>query len=289
MSNEGLIIAERSRDIGGFLVGRLLPFRKKRMVGPFIFIDHMGPASVTPENPFDIGPHPHIGLSTLTYLLEGEILHRDSLGSVQRIKPNEVNWMTAGKGIVHSERVPDDLHSTTFRLHGYQIWVALPKELEDTEPRFSHHLADDLPFWREDGLEIRLVAGELQGKKSPVPVYSELYMLDAKSDASTEWDLNGFYGEKGICVVNGKISASGEEFGEGTLLVSKEGEVCRISVHEGSRILVFGGMPFEEERFIWWNFVSSDRGRIEDAKENWREDRFDKIPGEKDPVPLPGS
>lgn len=289
MSNKGLIIEERSRDIGGFLVGRFLPFRKKRMVGPFIFIDHMGPSVISPEKPFDIGPHPHIGLSTLTYLLEGEIMHRDSLGSVQLIKPGEVNWMTAGKGIVHSERVPEDRRGDTYRLHGYQVWVALPEAAESIDPQFTHIESDHLPKWVEGGLNFCLVAGEFNGRKSPVPVFSPLYMLDICAESKEDWSLDSLYGEKGICVVEGVIEAEGEKFKKGNLLVAKPEELCKITIESGARVLVFGGEPFEKVRHIWWNFVSSERSRIDQAKSDWDEERFPEIPGEEDRIPLPAN
>ncbi len=287
MSNRGLVIEERSRDIGGFLVGRLLPFRKKRMVGPFIFIDHMGPSTISPDNPFEIGPHPHIGLSTLTYLLEGEIMHRDSVGSVQRITPNEVNWMSAGRGIVHSERIPEDLKESTYKLHGYQIWVAHPEDMEDSDPLFAHFAENELPQWSENGLVKRLVAGAAEGRISPVPVLSKLYMIDARAENDSVWDLSTFEGEKAICVVSGSVSVDDEVFTNGSLLVAKPGEICSVNVSKETHLLLFGGEPFPEERHIWWNFVSSKKDKIESAKENWKEGRFPQIPGESNPIPLP--
>lgn len=288
MSNKSLIIEERARDIGDFLVGRLLPFRKKRMVGPFIFIDHMGPSEVSPSTPFDVGPHPHIGLSTLTYLFSGEIFHRDSLGTEQRIVPGAVNWMTAGKGIVHSERTPTDLRGETFTLHGYQIWVALPKEIEEMDPVFYHASEDDLPKWREGGLEYTLVAGSAYGKNSPIPVHSKLYMLDVKSKEESHWSPDELYGETAICVVEGELNACGEIIGKGSLLVAKPGEKCEMTIAPGSHLLIFGGEPFPEERRIFWNFVSSEKETIEKAKDDWRNARFEEIPGETGRIPLPG-
>lgn len=290
MSNTSLIIEERSRDIGDFLVGRLLPFRKKRMVGPFVFIDHMGPSQVGPEKYMDIGPHPHIGLSTLTYLFEGELMHRDSLGTVQRIGPGSVNWMTAGKGIAHSERTPDDLRGgRSFTAHGYQIWVALPIDKEETEPSFSHTAAEDLPRWKDNGLEFILVAGEAYGRKSPVSVYSPLYMIDVCSRDGGILHLGDLYGESGICIVEGSIHTCGETMTAGNLLVSKPDAPCQIEMAEGSHVLIFGGEPFAEERHIFWNFVSSSKDTIERAKSDWSQDRFASIPGERDRIPLPGS
>ena len=286
MSNQTTIIEERARDIGDFLVGRLLPFRKKRMVGPFIFIDHMGPSTV--KDNFDIGPHPHIGLSTLTYLFEGEIMHRDSLGTQQRIAPGGVNWMTAGKGIAHSERIPDDLRGSSYEIHGYQIWVALPKHLEDIDADFFHADAAELPTWSQKGLEFTLVAGRAMGKTSPVPVYSDLYMLNVEVKEDSNWSPRELYGETAICLVDGEMNACGESNGKGNLLVAKPGEACNIQVKAGTHLLIFGGEPFPEERFIWWNFVSSDKEKIEVAKENWKRDQFPQIPGESGRIPLPG-
>lgn len=288
MSNKSLIIEERSRDIGDFLVGRLLPFRKKRMVGPFIFIDHMGPSEMGNGKYLDIGPHPHIGLSTLTYLFEGEMIHRDSLGTVQRIRPGAVNWMTGGKGIVHSERTPDDMRKSIFNVHGYQIWVALPQNLEESEPSFFHAAAEELPAWNDGGINYTLVAGEAYGKKSPVPVHSPLYMLDLKNDSEADWSPELLYGEVGICIVTGSVKACGDRIDAGNLLIAKPGMDCRINIAAGSHILIFGGESFEEKRYIFWNFVSSSEGQIERAKKDWAEDRFPHIEGETGRIPLPG-
>ncbi len=289
MSNTSLIIEERSRDIGDFMVGRLLPFRKKRMVGPFVFIDHMGPSQVGPERYMDIGPHPHTGLSTLTYLFEGELMHRDSLGTVQRIGPGSVNWMTAGKGIVHSERTPEDMRGgKSFTAHGYQIWVALPREHEKVEPSFTHVPASDLPNWKEDGLDFILVAGKAFGRQSPVPVYSDLYMIDIRAEQEAAFGLRDLQGEIGVCIVKGSIETCGEVISEGNLLVAKPDAPCRIQVGAGSHLLIFGGSPFAEERYIYWNFVSSDKDDLERAKEAWRDDQFPAIPGESGRIALPG-
>lgn len=285
MSNQGLIIEERPRDIGEFLVGRLLPFRKKRMVGPFIFIDHMGPSHV--QGNFDVGPHPHVGLSTLTYLFEGEIMHRDSLGTAEVIKPGAVNWMTAGKGIVHSERTPDYLRSKSYTLHGYQIWVALPKKLENMEPGFFHASAETLPSWGDEGMDFLLVAGEAYGFKSPVPVYSPLYMIDVRASAGAKWSPKNLYGETAICVVSGSVKACQEVIPKGNLLVAKPNEICELEIQKGSHLLIFGGEPFAEERHIYWNFVATDKERIEQAKRDWQADKFPIIAGESGRIPLP--
>jgi len=289
MSNINLIIEERSRDIGNFMVGRLLPFRKKRMVGPFIFIDHMGPKSLAKDENLDVPPHPHIGLSTLTYLFEGEIIHKDSLGSEQLIKPGAVNWMTAGKGIVHSERTPEKLRNTETNLHGLQIWVALPLEKEMMEPTFTHTEANELPSWEEEGIHYKLIAGSAFHKVSPVPVHSDLYFIEIKADKNQKLKIgNELYGESAIYILEGEISTEEESFGNKQILVAKESSLCEFTIHENTTIYIFGGHPFEEERKIYWNFVASSQETIEKAKEDWKNGKFPKIPNEEGFVPLPG-
>lgn len=287
MSNVGLIIEERPSKIGNFLVGRLLPFRGKRSVGPFIFIDHMGPVAID-ETGLDIGPHPHIGLSTLTYLFEGEIAHRDSLGTKVDIRPGQVNWMTAGSGIVHSERTPKHLRGSGATLHGLQIWVALPKEFEEMEPSFYHADETDLPAWEADGLQFRLVAGQLKGHESPVPVYGSLFMLEIKSKEKTHVSIGSeLFGEAGLYVLEGKIEGEGEVFGTKQILVAEDSRLCEFTMHENTTVYLFGGEPLPEERFMYWNFVATDRERIEAAKQRWRDRQFPAIEGEDDFVPLP--
>ncbi|MCM5662652.1 pirin family protein [Galbibacter mesophilus] len=289
MSNKGLIIEERSRDIGDFLVGRLLPFRKKRMVGPFIFIDHMGPATIKPGNFVDIGQHPHIGLSTLTYLFEGELQHKDSIGSNQIIKAGAVNWMTAGKGVTHTERTPEKLRNgTTTTMHGFQIWVALPKELETMEPEFHHIERDALPKWEENGAHYTLIAGEGFGKKAPTPVHSELFMIEIKTSEATKLNIvDQVKGEIGICVVKGSISACDEVINSGNMVVSKTEDACKVEVAENTHLLLFGGEPFEEERHIFWNFVASDKSKIEEAKTRWKNKEFPKVPEDNSYIEMP--
>ena len=289
MSNTDLIIEERSRDIGDFLVGRLIPFRKKRMVGPFIFIDHMGPADAGPGKWVDIDQHPHIGLSTLTYLFEGEIEHQDSLGTKQRIRPGSVNWMTAGKGVTHTERTPADLsNGKSHRVHGYQVWVALPKELEQMEPRFHHTDREDLPSWEVEGARFILVAGEGFGRKSPVPVHSDLFMVDIRADREvtirTEGELKG---EIGIAIVDGEIQACEHRLGKGNMLVAKSEDACDFTMYPGAHVLLFGGAAYPEERLIFWNFVASSHEILEKAKEDWKAKRFPSVPGDTTYIPLP--
>ena len=288
MSNLGLIIEERSRDIGDFLVGRLLPFRKKRMIGPFIFLDHMGPKEFGPGERMDIGPHPHLGLSTLTYLLDGEIVHRDSLGSLQRITPGAVNWMTAGRGIVHSERSPDDLETEINRMHGLQIWVALPVEKESMSPEFHHIEAERLPEWQEQGGRFKLIAGEAKGRRSPVPVHSELFLLELISGKQTiRLSGSDFSGELGIYILAGAVKAGEEKVKAGNLLLAKDEEPCHFEIDPGSHLFLLGGKPFPEKRHIVWNFVSADRAKIDEALRNWDSRRYPEIPGDDDYVPLP--
>lgn len=288
MSNISLIIEERPADIGNFMVGRLLPFRGKRMVGPFIFIDHMGPVSMDDHHNMDIGPHPHIGLSTLTYLLEGNILHRDTLGTSIEIRPGEVNWMTAGKGIVHSERTPDYLRGLNKDLHGLQIWVALPKEKEDMDPGFFHASKEELPAWTEDGVEYKLIAGEALGRKSPVPVYCPLYFLEISSGTRQTITIGkGLTGESGMYILAGSIESEGITYEPRRILVAKESSLCDFIINAGTTIYIFGGEPFPESRHIYWNFVASDLERIERAKNDWKEQKFPTIPGEHGFIPLP--
>lgn len=288
MSNIALIIEERAADIGNFLVGRLLPFRQKRSVGPFVFIDHMGPAALKDFENLDVPPHPHIGLSTLTYLFEGAIMHRDSLGTTLEIQPGAVNWMTAGKGVVHSERTPEYLRTTEKKLHGLQIWVALPKALEEIEPNFSHIPAEEIISWQENGLKIKLIAGEAFGKKSKVPVYSPMYFIEIKSKSKQTVSIgNDLYGESALYILEGNVTTENQTFGEKQLLISKDASLCSFEIGDNSTIYIFGGEAFPEERFIDWNFVSSSKERLAQAKEDWNAQKFPKVPNETTFVPYP--
>lgn len=294
MSNIGLIVEEKAADIGNFLVGRLLPFREKRAVGPFVFIDHMGPAELKDYQNLDVPPHPHIGLSTLTYLFEGSIFHRDSLGSAAEIKPGAVNWMTSGKGVVHSERTPDYLRNSPQFLHGFQIWIGLPKEMEDTEPSFFHIEADKIPSWTEGDTDYKLIAGEAFGKKSAVPVHSPLYFVEIKSKTRQKLNIGQhLFGEVGMYVLEGTVNIEGQEYGTKQLLIAKNASLCEFEINENTTIYLFGGEPFPEERYIFWNFVHSDRQKIEEAKVNWQDqnhEAFPLVPGDdKEFVPLPKS
>ena len=291
MSNIKLIVEERASNIGNFLVGRLLPFRQKRMVGPFIFIDHMGPVTMSERENFDVLPHPHIGLSTLTFLFEGSIMHQDSINTKLEIKPGAVNWMTAGKGVVHSERTPEYLRESKLKMHGLQIWVALPKEKEGIEPQFSHIEKEDIPTWTEGNLQFKLIAGDAFGKTSPVPVFSKLFMIEIKSTTKQEVNIGQhLYGEAGLYILDGSIESEGNTFENKQLLIANDSKLCTFTMNKNTTIYIFGGEPFPEERFIDWNFVSSSKERIEEAKQKWKAQEFPKINGDSDEfVPYPTS
>ena len=285
-----MIVEERSRDIGNFMVGRFLPFRKKRQVGPFTFIDHMGPAQIGPGKYMGVDQHPHIGLSTLTWLLEGEVEHRDSTGAVQVITPGSVGFMTAGRGVTHTERTPAYLRDgRTFTEHGYQIWVAMPKEMEEIEPNFQFIAAEDLPTWEENDIRITLVAGEGFGRKSPLKVYSPMFMVDVATEGFNRLEIAGeLSGEIAVVVTTGYVLDGEEQVEAGQMLISKTEDTCALDLAPGTRVLLFGGQPFPEERHMYWNFVSSSKERLEQAKEDWRAKRFPKVPGDDTYIPLPG-
>ncbi|MFN8366119.1 MAG: pirin family protein [Candidatus Kapaibacterium sp.] len=289
MANNKMIVDERSRDLGNFLVGRLLPFREKRQVGPFTFIDHMGPAEISEGTYFDVDQHPHIGLCTLTYLLEGEAEHHDSTGAHRIITPGSVNFMTAGKGVTHTERTP--IHQRDggrYRIHGYQVWVALPKELEEMEPTFTYVDKHDLPTWNENGLEFILVAGSGYGRTSPLAVHSPMFMLDITAQTESQLEIQGqVKGEIAFVVVHGTLNDGGEHISQGQMLISKTDNECSVTLTTGTRVLLFGGEPFPEERFMYWNFVSSSKERIEQAKQDWAQKLFPTVPGDTTYIPLP--
>lgn len=289
MSSVSMIIEERAANIGKFMVGRLLPFRQKRMVGPFIYIDHMGPVNLNGTENFDVLPHPHIGLSTLTYLFEGSIMHRDTLGNEIEIKPGEVNWMTAGKGIVHSERTPGYLRQSVKKMHGLQIWVALPKEMEQMEPEFFHIEKEQIPTWVENDLRYKLIAGQAFGRISPVPVHSKLFMIEMKSNAKQDVNIGHLlYGESGLYILEGSVESDGNMYQSKQLLVASDSSLCQFTIHQNSTIYIFGGEPFFEKRFIEWNFVSSQKELIDKAKQKWVNQEFEKIKGEEiDFIPYP--
>ena len=282
------IIDARPRDIDGFPIRRLLPSRTRRLVGPFIFFDHMGPAELGPGTGMDVRPHPHIGLATVTYLFDGEIVHRDSLGSHQPIRPGAINWMTAGRGIAHSERTSPELRRTGSNVHGLQLWVALPLSHEETDPAFHHHGADELPAFERDGARIRVLAGAAYGERSPVQTFSPLFYVDVAMPAGSELPIPGHHQERAAYVVSGALDCDAEIAAQGRMLVFAPNADVRLRATAESRIVLIGGAPLDGKRHIWWNFVSSSKERIERAKRDWRERRFAKIPeDEGELVPLP--
>lgn len=280
-------IIPRPRDLGGFAVRRVLPATQRQMVGPFIFFDHMGPATFEAGKGIDVRPHPHIGLATVTYLFEGELLHRDSLGSVQTIRPGALNWMSAGRGIVHSERTPAALRGAASRAAGIQSWVALPDAAEEVEPTFVHHGTEELPTLEGEGVRIRIIAGALYGKRAPVKTASELFYADATLADRACLLLPAEHEERAVYLAEGTIELAGEAFGAGRLLVFRPGDEIPIRARGPARLLLLGGPAFPTRRYIWWNFVSSSKERIEQAKADWQAGRFAPVPGEHEWIPLP--
>ena len=281
------VVAPRSRDIGGFDVRRVLPAAGRRMVGPFVFLDQMGPAVFDGGRGLDVRPHPHIGLATVTYLLEGEVMHRDSLGTVQAIRPGEVNWMTAGRGIAHSERTDAALRTAASRLFGLQCWVALPARHEETAPAFAHHAEAELPRIDGDRWRLRLVAGSLFGSASPVATLWDTLFADAEMEPGSRLPIPADTEERALYLISGSVEIGGTRFEPGRLLVLKPGAAVDVTAPEGARLVLLGGATMDGPRHIWWNFVSSSRDRIEQAKADWMAGRFDAVPGETEFIPLP--
>jgi redox-sensitive bicupin YhaK (pirin superfamily) len=282
-----LVIVPRTSDLGGFTVRRALPHAQRRMVGPFIFVDHMGPAEFHSGQGIDVRPHPHIGLATVTYLFEGEIVHRDSLGSDVPIRPNELNWMSAGRGIVHSERTAADHRVAGERLHGMQCWVALPGPEEEGPPSFHHHDQAELPIVSGEGKTVRVVAGQLFGARSPVATLWDTVFAEAQLAAGASLPLDPSHEERAIYVVSGEIDVQGDRFAAGRLLVFRPGDRITVTAASEARLVILGGAAMDGPRYIWWNFVSSRRERIEQAKADWKAARFAMVEGDPEFIPLP--
>ncbi len=281
------MLAPHVRDLGGFEVRRVLPAFLRKSVGPFVFFDHMGPQSFARGEGMDVRPHPHIGLATVTYLFEGAILHRDNLGNVQRIVAGDVNWMTAGRGIVHSERTAPDDRVLGLRMHGLQTWVALPRAQEFTEPSFSHVARERLPSYAQDGVLLSIVAGHAFGLSAPTPTLSDtLYVAAELADGAT-FIVATEHEERAVYVVSGNVTVDGIEVPVAHMAVLPEGDEALVQARGPARVMLVGGAKLDGDRFIWWNFVASTREAIEQAKNDWREQRHPPIPGETEFIPLP--
>ncbi len=282
------MIVPRSVDLGDLTVRRALPHTKRRMVGPFIFFDHFGPAVFSAGKGIDVRPHPHIGLSTVTFLFDGEIMHRDSLGSAVAIHPGDVNLMTAGRGIVHSERTAPDHRAGNERLHGLQCWLAMPKGDEEIDASFAHHGQTDLPVVVEDGKSVRVVLGALYGARSPVPTLSDTIFADVTLAPGTVLPIDTETEERAIYIVSGEVDIAGDRFAAGQLLVLRPRDAITVTAASEARVALLGGAAMDGPRHIWWNFVSSRKDRIEQAKADWKARRFDTVPGDdREFIPLP--
>jgi len=282
------ILKPHERDLGGgLIVSRVLPGFPRQMVGPFVFLDQMGPQAVAPDQNVDVRPHPHIGLATVTWLFEGEMIHRDSLGAVQPIAPGDVNWMTAGAGIVHSERGDPGRRKSARRMFGVQSWVALPLDKETAAPTFSHHAASSLPRMRMGGASLTLIAGDAFGERAPTPVASRTFYIAAELEAGATLELPPEHQERGIHLVQGEIQVDGAPLPERNLAFLATGEKNIIQAKASSRVMLLGGDKMDGRRFIWWNFVASSKEKIEAAKRRWKEQRFPAVPGESEFIPLP--
>jgi redox-sensitive bicupin YhaK (pirin superfamily) len=279
------VIVPRTSDIGGFSVRRALPSARRRMVGPFIFLDHMGPAEFRAGQGIDVRPHPHIGLSTVTYLFDGEIVHSDSIGSVVPIRPGAVNWMTAGRGIAHSERTAREHRVAGEPLHGLQCWVALSQNDEESAPGFAHH--DELPIERAEGKTIRVIAGKVYGLTSPVATTWETVFADITLESGAKLPIDAETEERALYLVAGEIDIAGDRFSAGRLLILRPGDRITLSATAPSRLALLGGATMDGPRHIWWNFVSSRKDRIEQAKADWKSGRFEPVPGDIERIPLP--
>lgn len=282
------VIEPRPRDLGGVIVRRALPSPVRRVVGPFIFFDHVGPVEFAPGQGFDVKPHPHIALATITYLLEGEFVHRDSLGSVQAIKPGDVNWMVAGRGVVHSERTAPEIRARGGRIHGVQTWIALPKADEEREPSFEHHPLATMPIVKQPGAELHVIAGTAYGAKANVSVLSPTLYVHARLEAGATLVVDEEHEERAVYILDGKVVCDGRTFGAGAMLVLHPGETATVRAATATNIMLIGGAPIDGVRHMFWNFVSSSKERVEQAKTDWREERFPTIPGDDvERIPLP--
>jgi hypothetical protein len=282
------VIVPRTVDLGDFAVRRALPSARTRMVGPFIFFDHFGPAEFRAGNGLDVRPHPHIGLATVTYLFDGEIMHRDSLGTAVAIRPGEVNWMTAGRGIVHSERTRPERRVDHEPIHGLQMWVALPAAKEEMEAGFAHHEPAEFPIVKDTGKNVRVVVGSFYGASSPVPTVHETVFGDVHLKTGSRLPLDVGHEERAIYVIDGTVDISGDKFEAGRLLVFKPGDTVTIAAATDAHFVIVGGAPMDGPRHIWWNFVSSRKDRIEQAKAEWKTGHFGKVPGDEiEFIPLP--
>src|SRR5262249_39713635 len=283
-----LVIVPRSVDVGHFAVRRALPHVNRRMVGPFIFFDHFGPAEFHAGQGIDVRPHPHIGLATVTFLFDGEIMHRDSLGTAAAIRPGEVNWMTAGRGIVHSERTAPDHRREGEPIHRLQCWGALPKEKEGNEPAFCHHDSRALPAISDDGKTVGGIGATAYGEHSPVDTLSDTLFVDVTLAAGAALPIDAATEERAVYVVSGEVEIGGDRFSAGRLLIFRPGDPITLTAVSDARLVLLGGAAMDGPRHIWWNFVSSRKERIEQAKTDWKLARFDTVPGdEKEFIPLP--
>jgi redox-sensitive bicupin YhaK (pirin superfamily) len=286
--NPELVIEARQRDVGGFFVRRALPTLQRKLVGPFIFYDHLCRVDFAAGQGLDVRPHPHIALATVTYLLEGSFLHRDSLGYVQLIRPGEVNWMIAGRGIAHSERTPPELRASGGPLHGVQCWVALPREHEEMEPSFEHYGREQVPRITRGRVELTLIAGTAYGERSPVNVLSPTLYVHADMPAGSSLEVDGSHAERAVYVASGSVTWGDAEYGEGMLIVFPRGAEVVLTSVRGAQAMLLGGAQLEGERHVYWNFVSSSLERIDRAKADWQAGRFGKVLGdEHEFIPLP--
>lgn len=282
-----IVVGPRLRPLEGVTVNRVWPTARRRLIGPFIFLDHLQPVELPAGRGLDVPPHPHIGLATVTYLFAGELMHRDSLGIVQPIRPGELNWMTAGHGIAHSERSTDSERERSSRIHGVQAWVALPRASEGEEPRFEHVGSNALPRFTVGNADFTLIAGEAFGRTAPVTTASPLFYLEARLAAGATLEIPADLGQRGVFIVEGELAIDGVAHEAGRLLVLRDSRPCRVEANRAAHLMLLGGAPLDGERLIWWNFVASDAALIEAAKKDWAEGRFPTVPGETERMSLP--